>query len=101
MTPKTLEREVLKLSEKQRAALAGRILESLEPDDDDPRLLHVPRSAAVVRAEIKRRIEEADRDPSILIPHQEVMARLRKVVDEARPPMLRGGKKRPRSRSRA
>ena len=85
VTAKALEREALRLNHRQREALAVRLLESLEPladEFDKWRLLDVPRSKRFVDAEIKRRIEEAERDPSVLIPHEKVMARARRILRE-------------------
>ncbi len=61
----------LKLPVSERIALAERIYMSVEEDDD---FKLSPQQAA----EIDRRLEEARRDPSLLIDGDEVMAKLRR-----------------------
>ena len=70
MSPKDLEAEVLKLPREGRAALAAKILESLEEhpgQESERRWIE----------ELKRRDAEFDENPDIGIPEEEVLREAR------------------------
>ncbi|MGB5213370.1 MAG: addiction module protein [Anderseniella sp.] len=72
-TKKILE-DALALSEEQRATLVAALNESLETTEDD--------LTPEWKAEIARRIEAVERGDSLLIPGDEVEARIRKTLRE-------------------
>jgi len=72
-TKKILE-DALALSEEQRATLVAALNESLETTEDD--------LTPQWKAEIARRIEAVERGDSLLIPGDEVEARIRKTLRE-------------------
>ena len=78
MNKATLLAEILRLPEDERRELVDEIRESLPPhaDDDDDEFSLTPEQ----EAEIDRRIEEHEKDPSRAIPWEEVLADLRSRV---------------------
>ena len=72
-TLRIVEEQALQLARSQRAKLAGRLLASLDPDER--RLFPDPVDEAAFAAELKRRIEEGERDPSVWIPAEQIFAR--------------------------
>jgi putative addiction module component (TIGR02574 family) len=71
----TIDMEAIrKLSRAQRVALIAKIWDTLAEEDAD-----IPISDAVLD-EMERRVAEYDADPSIGIPHEEMMRRLRKLM---------------------
>lgn len=58
----------LKLPPEERQELADRLLDSLDPPDTGID----PMTDAEFEAELKRRMEESDRDPTVRIPWEQV-----------------------------
>ena len=75
--PANLLRKALDLPLEARAALAGRLIESLHPPPDQD-------AEAVWDEEISRRIEELDSGKVTAIPWAEVRRRIQARIDAAR-----------------
>jgi len=71
-----LLKDALELSDKERADLAGRLIDSLEHQFDDD-------SAAAWDAELERRINELDSGAVASIPWSDVRRRLMGRLDDA------------------
>jgi putative addiction module component (TIGR02574 family) len=65
-TARAILAAALTLSEAERAELAGRLLESLPPPDEWEEV-----TEEELHAELSRRVAEAERDPSVVIPWSE------------------------------
>ncbi|MFZ2653084.1 MAG: addiction module protein [Burkholderiaceae bacterium] len=75
-----IEAEALRLPRDERGRLAGRLLESLEPDAQD-----TPENIAKAwNDEIARRIEAMDAGRTDAIPYEQVRAELRALIDARR-----------------
>lgn len=73
--------DAMRLSEAERAELAGRLLETLEPEEG---LCTAEEQAASWEAEIKRRMDQLDRGDIKAIPREEAMKLIgRKRMNEA------------------
>jgi putative addiction module component (TIGR02574 family) len=73
--------DAMKLSDAERAELAGKLLKTLEPDDG---LCTEEEHAASWEAEIKRRLEQLDSGEVKAIPREEAMKMIgRKRMNEA------------------
>lgn len=80
MPLRDLEAEALQLPLEERGQLAGRLLESLEPEPQD-----TPENIA--RAwddEIARRIEDMEAGRTEAIPYEQVRAEMRALIDARR-----------------
>lgn len=75
-TAKTVLRQALGLSSKDRARLASQLIESLDGEQD-------PDVDAAWDAEIKRRMEEVNSGKAKLIPWEKVRAELRQLVGKS------------------
>ena len=72
-----VEAEALQLPTQERGRLAGRLLQSLEPEPQD-----TPENIAKAwEEEIARRIEEMDAGRVESIPYQQVLAEMRALID--------------------
>ncbi len=69
MDPRELLVEALRLSDDQRAALAGELIQSLETDVD-------PDAEAEWSAEIRRRIAQVDAGTALTVPWSEARRRI-------------------------
>jgi len=69
MEPRALLVEALRLSDDQRAALAGELIQSLETDVD-------PDAEAEWSAEIRRRIAQVDAGTALSVPWSEARRRI-------------------------
>ncbi len=69
MDPRELLVEALRLSDDQRAALAGELIQSLETDVD-------PDAEAEWSAEIRRRIAQVDAGTAVTVPWSEARRRI-------------------------
>lgn len=69
-----VEDEALHLPHEDRSKLASRLLESLDDDDLSPEW----------KEELARRVEEIDNGTAKLIPHDEVIAKVRARLEEAK-----------------
>ena len=75
-----IEAEALQLPRQERGLLAGRLLESIEPDIED-----TPENIAKAwDEEIARRIEDMDAGRAESIPYEQVRAELRALIDAQR-----------------
>jgi len=77
MTIHELEREMLSLPASERARLARRLIESLDPEGHERDQAPVE---AAWRAEIERRLEEIDRGVVETIPAAEALAAMRALL---------------------
>ena len=71
-----LEDKVLRLPREDRSKLASRLLESL--DEDDAEL------SPEWRSELQRRVRDIDEGRTKLIPHDEVIAKVKARLEEVR-----------------
>lgn len=76
-----IEAEALQLPIEERGRLAGRLLESLEPEPNDDTPENI---AKAWDEEIARRIEEMDAGRTAPIPYEQVRAELRALIDSRR-----------------
>lgn len=75
-----IEAQALQLPREERGRLAGRLLQSLDPEPDD-----TPENIAKAwDEEIARRIEEMDAGRTESIPYEQVRAELRALIDSNR-----------------
>lgn len=76
-----IEAEALRLPLEERGRLAGRLLESLEPEPNDDTPENI---AKAWDEEIARRIEAMDAGRTASIPYEQVRAELRTLIDSRR-----------------
>lgn len=73
-----IEDDALRLPHEERSKLIGRLIESLDDDDD---------LSAEWADEIRRRVREIDEGEAKLVPHDEVMSEVRtRLAGERRKP---------------
>ncbi|MGQ0814647.1 MAG: addiction module protein [Gemmatimonadota bacterium] len=74
--------EVLALPVEERARLARTLIDSLEVDDAHE--ASATEIEAAWRTEVEKREEEIERDPSVLVPAEEVFREAERRLDEIR-----------------
>lgn len=75
----TIEQQALRLDRNARGHLASVLLRSLDGDDAEPQL-NEDELERVWAVELERRSKEWDANPTIGLPHEEVMQRARELL---------------------